>query len=189
MSDDFTHYHLCNAHARRKFKESEKNFEDESQYFLKLYSKIYRLEDSYYQIEFQAEQRRSWQRLYMEVMHRRALSLKNTHSKHSSIIKAVNYFLNNFEELVRFTKDPKLPLDNNFQERQLRSPVVGRKTWYGTHSRRGAKTTAIMFSVVQSCKLNNINPREYLKSLVRDIHQGKAGYSPYQYQKLRENSS
>ncbi|MCF8058821.1 MAG: transposase domain-containing protein [Bacteriovoracaceae bacterium] len=63
----------------------------------------------------------------------------------------------------------------------MRSPVIGRKTWYGTHSKRGAKTTAIMFSIVQSCKLNKINPREYLRDLVRDILQAQHPYSPYQY--------
>ena len=132
-------------------------------------------------VNLSPENKRSWQKLYMRLMERKAIKLKKLYSKHSSISKALNYFLNNFESLVRFTKDPNLPLDNNSQEKQLRSPVIGRKTWYGTHSKRGAKTTAIMFSVVQSCKLNKVNPREYLTDLVRVLHQGQQAYSPYEY--------
>jgi len=124
----------------------------------------------------------------MMVIKKRALDLEKKYSKFSSLIKAVNYFLKNFESLVRFTIDPDLPIDNNSQERQLRSPVIGRKTWYGTHSKRGAKTTAILFSIVQSCKLNKVNPREYLTSLTRDLHLGKSAYTPHQYALTQKKS-
>jgi transposase len=49
---------------------------------------------------------------------------------------ALKYFLENFDGLTFFLKDAQVPIDNNLQERALRSPVVGRKTWYGTHSDR-----------------------------------------------------
>jgi len=52
------------------------------------------------------------------------------------------------------------------------------RTWYGTHSRKGALTTAILFSLVESCKLNKINPRNYFKELVESIHQGKGAFTP-----------
>lgn len=177
---------FCNAHARRKFKESELNFKEESEYFINLYQRIYRLESVDYKINLTPENKKSWQKIYMKLMEKKALEIKSSFLKNHSITKAVNYFLNNFESLVRFTKDPRLPIDNNSQERQLRSPVVGRKTWYGTHSKRGAKTTAIMFSIVQSCKLNKINPRQYITDLVRALHQGQPAYSPKQYRLRKE---
>ena len=49
-----------------------------------------------------------------------------------------------------FLMSPRLPIDNNPQERLLRNPVIGRKTWYGTHSKLGAETAAILFSLVES---------------------------------------
>lgn len=179
----------CNAHARRKFKESEKNFEEEAGFFLKIYSRIYRLESENYETSLSVVDKRKWQALYMGTMKRRALQVEGNYIKQNSIRKAINYFLNNFDSLNRFTIDPSLPIDNNSAERELRSPVVGRKTWYGTHSKRGAKTTAIMFSIVQSCKLNKVNPRAYLTALVRALHQGQPAYSPYQYKLGIENSS
>ena len=58
----------------------------------------------------------------------------------SKLEKAINYFLNYYDGLTKCTKDSELSLDNNSSERSLRSSVVGGKTWYGTHSKRGAKT-------------------------------------------------
>jgi Transposase IS66 family len=58
---------------------------------------------------------------------------------------ALNYFLENYVGLTVFLTDAEVNIDNNAQERLLRSHVIGRKTWYGTHSERGAKTAAILF--------------------------------------------
>ena len=69
-------------------------------------------------------------------------------------------------------------------ERRLRSPVVGRKTWYGTHSKRGAETAAKLFSIVESCKLNGVNPREYIPYMVAVLHQGGEPPTPYEYAKM-----
>ncbi len=44
--------------------------------------------------------------------------------------------------------------------------------------RRGAETADILFSLVESCKLNRLNPREHLKRLVQDLHQGKPAFTP-----------
>lgn len=103
------------------------------------------------------------------------------YSSKSKIGIAMSYFLKNYDEFILFIKSKDLPIDNNSQERLMRNPVVGRKTWYGNHSKRGAKTTAILFSLVESCKLNKVNPREYFKKLVEDLHQGKKPYTPATY--------
>jgi len=118
-------------------------------------------------------------------MKRRAIEEIGGYSSKSSFGKALSYFLKNYKELTLFIETPELPIDNNSQERQLRNPVVGRKTWYGTHSKRGAKTMAVLFSLVESCKLNKINPREYFKKLVEDLHQGKKPYTPKAYLAMR----
>ena len=101
--------------------------------------------------------------------------------------QALSYFLENYEGLTLCLKDPKVPIDNNAQERLLRSHVVGRKTWYGTHSEQGAKTAAILFSIVETCKLNGINPREYFKNLVQDLLAGKNPYTPNEYKDFAKN--
>ena len=55
---------------------------------------------------------------------------------------------------------------DNPAERLLRSPVVGRKTWYRTHSKAGAEAAAVHFSIVETCKMKGVNPREYYADAV-----------------------
>jgi transposase len=102
-------------------------------------------------------------------------------SNKSAMATAINYLINNFEGLTYFIKDGEVPIDNNGQERLMRNPVIGRKTWYGTHSIKGAKTAAVLFSLVESCKLNKVNPREYFKDLVEIIHRGGPPPTPWEY--------
>jgi transposase len=177
----------CNAHARRKFKEAKPNDSDENpaQFYVDQYKKIYRLEKIAKARPPDKPERKLKVRKIMgsffEAMKTRALTEIAGHSTKSAMGKALSYFLKNYCELTLFVQNIELPIDNNSQESRLRNPVVGRKTWYGTHSKRGAKTMAILFSLVESCKLNNINPREYFKRLIQDLHQGKPPYTPQQF--------
>jgi transposase len=99
----------------------------------------------------------------------------------------MRYFLKNYHNFVRFIDHSEVPIDNNPAERILRNPVVGRKTWYGTHSPRGAETAAILFSLVESCKLNKVNPRQYFKKLVEDLQQSKPPFTPKEFADLAQN--
>ena len=93
-----------------------------------------------------------------------------------------------FVELTYYLKHEDLPIDNNSQERLMRSPVIGRKTWYGTHSKKGAETNAILFSLVESCKLNKVNPREYFRDIVHAIHEKRPIFSPNEYLNLKSEN-
>lgn len=172
----------CNAHSRRYFKKVDERFLNEAQFFIDQYKEIYKLEE---QTKGKPPDEilalRSLMRPYFEAMKTRALRDILTYSTKSSFSRAMNYFLKNYTELTRFLENADLPIDNNPQERLLRNHVIGRKTWYGTHSKRGAQTAAILFSLVESCKLNKLNPREYFKSLVNAIHQSKPIFTPKEF--------
>lgn len=178
----------CNAHARRKFKEAAESFPEESQFFIEQYKKIYRLDKI---VKKRPPERvnkklklRKLMVQFFEAMRDRAFRDLKAYPSKSSIAKAMSYFLDNFKELTLCTQNPDLPIDNNSQESLLRNPVIGRKTWYGTHSKKGAKTMAVIFSLVESCKLNKVNPREYFKKLIADLHQGKEPYTPSKFKTL-----
>lgn len=168
----------CNAHARRKFNDAKDNFKEVSAYFLECYEKIYHLDATYkprtdqVQIEMHAN---------FDKMRDYAFEIAAQYPEKSSIGKAVSYFLKNFKELTKFIMSTDLPIDNNSQERQMRNPVIGRKTWYGTHSKRGAKTAAILFSIMESCKLNDLNSNEYIEAQVQNLHQKKPIVTPAQF--------
>lgn len=168
----------CNAHARRKFKEAEDNFLTESEYFLENYERIYFLNklNKSRSVEVQTEILDIFNKMRVH-----ALELIVQYPEKSSICKALGYFLKNFNELTKFAASAGLPIDNNSQERQMRNPVIGRKTWYGTHSKRGAKTAAILFSIMESCKLNGLNSNEYIEAQVQNLHFGRPFQTPAKY--------
>ncbi|MEM8997864.1 MAG: IS66 family transposase [Acidobacteriota bacterium] len=87
--------------------------------------------------------------------------------RRGSFGKALNYLLTHWDGLTLFLSDPRLALDNNAAERALRGPVVGRKNFYGNRSKRGAKTTAILYSLIETAKLCGQNPTEYLTRAAR----------------------
>jgi Transposase IS66 family. len=64
--------------------------------------------------------------------------------------------------LTLFVDNPEIPMDNNIAERMLRPVVLGRKNYWGNHSIWGCNLSMAMFSIIQSCILNNISPRKYL---------------------------
>ena len=108
------------------------------------------------------------------------------YSSKSQMYTAYNYFIENYEGLTRFLDNHLVPIDNNLSERLLRSPVVGRKTWYGTHSRRAAETAAVHFSIIESCKLIGLNPREFYADAVRRVHKKETPVTPQEYKQKRD---
>ena len=174
----------CNAHARRYFKQAGERFPEETKFYISQYRKIYRLEVLIKKNPQKASQIRERQRKYFEKIRDKCIADAGGYSVKGKLGKAMGYFLKNYDGLTHFLSNADLPIDNNPAERLLRSPVIGRKTWYGTHSKRGAETAAILFSIVGSCKLNQVNPREYFKKLVQNIHQGKPAFTPKEFKDL-----
>jgi transposase len=80
--------------------------------------------------------------------------------------KAVEYMGNLWTGLTRFLHDADIPLSNNHTERALRGPVIGRKNFYGSRSKRGAEAAAILYSLCESAKLAGVEPNAYLRRAV-----------------------
>jgi transposase len=171
----------CNAHARRYFFKPRHSYK-EALFYLDEYHEIYQLnEDAKGKSEADVLELRSQMRSHFEAMKKRAMEELPRYPNKNKYRKALNYFLGNYEGLTYFLDHPDVPIDNNGGERLLRSHVVGRKTWYGTHSERGAKTAAILFTLVETCKLNGVNPREYFPKLAQDLLAGKNPYTPQEF--------
>lgn len=177
----------CNAHARRYFYKPRLHY-TEANFYLEHFHEIYQLNDlSKGGSPDQILELRSQMAVRFEAMKQKAIEELPRYPNQNQYRKALNYFLENYDGLTLFLTEPEVPIDNNSQERLLRSHVVGRKTWYGTHSERGAETAAILFSIVETCKLNQVNPREYFKDLVQDLLAKKPAYTPFDY-KIRLQS-
>jgi len=171
----------CNAHARRYFFKAYPQY-PEAQFYLDHYHEIYRTEASAQGkpppmiLEARAQMRDRF-----ELMKAKALEELPSYPRNGKYGKALRYLIEHIEGLTLFLEDAKVPIDNNRQERLLRSHVVGRKCWYGTHSEQGALTAAILFSLVETCKLNQVNPREYFKHLTEDLLSGSKPYTPIDF--------
>ena len=78
--------------------------------------------------------------------------------------KALRSLLNHREGLCVFVDRPLVPMDNNFAERTIRAPAIGRRLSFGSGSEDGAKFTARMYSVVGTLKINGIDVLRWLKA-------------------------
>lgn len=173
----------CNAHAYRYFRDASTTWTEEAEPFLELYGRIYSIERSPRPVEEKLLARQEMMPLFNELKSKCELA-KSEAMPSSTFEKAINYFLNHFPGLTRCLSDINIPLDNNFSERLLRSPVLGRKTWYGNHSKRGAKTSAVLFSLVETCKINQINPRSYFVWICQRVHKKEKLLTPFEYSRL-----
>jgi transposase len=172
----------CNAHARRYFYKTWSSIFKESEYYLEKYQEIYELnEKSKGQAPPEILEIREQMRPFFEEMRDKALGELLSFSEKSQYGKALRYFIKNYEGLTLFLDNADVLIDNNSQERLLRSHVVGRKTWYGTHSERGAETAAVLFSLVETCKLNKVNPREYFSKLTANLLDKKPPFAPWEF--------
>lgn len=79
---------------------------------------------------------------------------------------AISYTTKLWAALTRYTEDGMLEIDNNRAERAIRPIAVGRKNWLFAGSDKGGKAAAIIYSLVETCKQNNIQPYEYLADVL-----------------------
>ena len=105
--------------------------------------------------------------------------------------KAIGYVLSNWTELTRYLEDGRLEIDNNRIENAIRPVALGRKNWLFAGSHDGAKRLAILYSIFGTCKMNNINPYEYIKDVLDKImdypsHKIK-DLTPVEWKKLQKS--
>jgi hypothetical protein len=178
----------CNAHARRKFKDRDSaEVCEDAEWMVERYREIYKLnKEAKDQPPEVVLEKRSKMRPIFEAMKEEASKKVNSYSSKSQMADAYNYFIENYQGLTRFLDNHLIPIDNNLSERLLRSHVVGRKTWYGTHSRRSAGIAAVHFTIVESCKMIGVNPREFYMDAVRRIHAKLEPITPFEYKQQRD---
>jgi len=95
-------------------------------------------------------------------------------SRKGSTAKAINYAMNNKKALMEFLENGKIEIDNNAAERAMRSIAIGRKNWMFAGSDAGGKTASMIYTIIETAKLNDINPWSYLKKVLDVIQDHKA---------------
>jgi len=75
----------------------------------------------------------------------------------------VAYALNQWERLVGYLEDGRLPIDNNMAENAVRPFVIGRKNWLFSGTPEGAEASALLYSLIEMTKANKLEPYAYLR--------------------------
>jgi len=87
-----------------------------------------------------------------------------------AIQEAIDYSLNHWSELTRHLDDGSVPIDNNHLEQQIKPWKLGAKNWLFVGSELAGERAAVVMSLVQSAKLNKIDPWAYLRDVLARIH-------------------
>ena len=90
-------------------------------------------------------------------------------SKKDKFGDAVRYARNQEKYLRVFLTDGDVPIDNNASERAIRGFCIGKKNWQMIDTIHGAKSSAIIYSIVETAKANNLKPFDYVQHLLEEI--------------------
>ena len=161
----------CLAHARRKFHEALQNDEQRAGYVLEQMKILYNIEkeikDKPYEDKKQERQDKA-----LPVLNELGEWIKNELLKvppKSAIGKALSYSAARWNNFKVYVEDGRLDIDNNAVERSIRPVTVGRKNFLFCGSHKSARNTAMIYSLLGTCKLHDVNPCVWLKDVIERI--------------------
>ena len=165
----------CWVHCRRRFDEAlkliPKSYQKESNAFLlmKQIQAIYREEGKLNDLSSD-ERLKQRQAVIKPLVDAFFAYLKTINvSKKDKFGDAVGYALNQEKYLRVFLTDGDVPIDNNASERAIRGFCIGKKNWQMIDTIHGAKSSAIIYSIVETAKANNLKPFDYVQHLLEEM--------------------
>jgi transposase len=197
---------FCHAHARRKFfvladleksaRDSKRNGRPISPIALEAVKRF----DALFEIERQINGLSTEERLAVrqekskplfDDMHEWMQRERATLSRSSDVTKAMDYMLKRWDGFALFLKDGRICLTNNAAERALRGIALGRRNWTFAGSQRGADRAAVMLTFITSCRLNDVDPKDWLADVLARLpgHPNKRLHEllPWQWKKMRDD--
>lgn len=165
----------CWAHARRKFIEAKavqpKGKTGRADQALNLIQKLYGIETSIanatpeYKLKVRQEQSAPIMQQLKTWLDKTVLQVPPK----TAIGKALQYSLNQWSKLTAYLEHGLVSIDNNRAERAIKPFVIGRKNWLFSNTRSGAKASAILYSLVETAKANDLQPAVYLQALFKQL--------------------
>jgi hypothetical protein len=176
---------FCWAHARREFFEladikatAQKKAEGKEALIAPLALEAVLKIDALFDIEREIKGKTAQERLNLRQQHSRPLvnefeawmrTERQKLSRHAEVAKAMDYILKRWEGFTRFLDDGRICLSNNAAERALRCIAIGRKNWLFAGSDRGGQRAGVMYSLIATAKLNDIDPQAWLADILARI--------------------
>jgi transposase len=161
----------CWAHVRRNFVEARSSDPSRCDWMIAAIGRLYAVEREAHDMtaEARALLRRARAgpilaeiRIWLDEQAKSALP-------RSAIGEAIGYARNRWAALVSYLEDGRIEVDNNRAERALRQVVIGRKNWIFAGSDEGGRRAAIIYSVIATCKANDVEPWSYLRDVLERL--------------------
>lgn len=162
----------CWAHVRRKFHEAFEQREAPGRngwilgQIRHLYAIERRLRESRAGPHLRVAVRAAESRMILDRLKRTLHKLQPLHRPQSLTGKAVNYALGQWAQLEVFLEHGRLEIDNNLVENAIRPTALGRKNWLFIGAEQAGWRSAVIFSLLQSCRTHGVEPFAYLKDVL-----------------------
>jgi transposase len=187
----------CWAHARRKFVEAEKEDKSGAEYALGQISLLYKVETMADEQNLDDQQRAELRkRLAYPILQAFEKWIESYYPKalpKGRMERALRYTYSIFRRLSRYQLDGRYKLDNNLIENSIRGMAIGRKNYLFCGNHDSAENAAIMYSLIETCKAQDVNPREWLTDVLTKIPVYNNDYSldladllPHNWKKARQ---
>lgn len=166
----------CWAHVRRKFVEIAQLAGDKAVGGLAF--EVVKMIDELYRIEREGKALTGKELLGKRNKESKKIlqKIKKYLQKHQALVlpksklgKAINYTLQRWDGLTSYLKDSRIKIDNNETERCIKYFVIGRKNWLFADNLDSATKMGELYGLIMSCKINNINPKEYLEYAFKQL--------------------
>lgn len=163
----------CWAHARRKFYDARLTDPGRCHQAMARIKRLYAVEREATECELEAEKRQKLREAksvplleefkpWLDEQARQVLPKSPT-------AQAIQYVRSRWPAFTRYTTSGILAIDNNASENALRRVALGRKNWLFAGSDRGGRTAAVLFSIIASCKLHEVEPWTWLRDVLRRL--------------------
>jgi transposase len=163
----------CWAHARRKFHEALEEAPDLARWFLNQIGLLYRIErdlrSAHTPPVLREVIRSAESRMILERLGKVLKIKMPDHLPRSQMGKAIAYSLAHWDQLLRYAGDGRLEIDNNLVENAVRPTAVGKKNWLFIGHPEAGERSAVIYTILESCKRHAINPEEYLRDVLNRL--------------------
>ena len=162
----------CMAHARRKFHDLHvANQSPIAEKALAYIGALYEIEREAAALSDAARQqlRQEKARPVLDKLHHWLIGQRQQVTHGTATAKAIDYSLKRWQALTRYLDDGRVPIDNNWVENQIRPWALGRSNWLFAGSLRSGQRAANIMSLIQSAKINGLDPQAYLRDVMERL--------------------
>jgi len=161
----------CWAHLRRKIIDAEKAAPEIAREAIELVRALYAVEKQAKDVAVEARLclRQEQSVPVLTTLREKFLAWKEQLLPKHPMAEAINYALGQWAELIVFSADGAVPIDNNVSEREMKRVILNRKNSLFVGNPRGGRTAAILASLTATCRRHDIDPQLYLTQLLVNL--------------------